>query len=136
MATATSNRTHNLRGCPNSRVRPDYRVLNPGAFLNKATRTQNRIDDLGPWFNLTIVTNHRGLIDFSNGRRIELSTSFFNVNSSDTIREEIRMDLQVSLRCADVDPVGPRRNMSVERFFTLQQIREQSILKRVVLTSR
>src|SRR6266487_3856273 len=76
------------------------------------------------------------LIHLCDRSYFDIAPSFLNVNATNPICQQIMMGLKITFGCANVDPVCALRNVSVKDFSALQQIRKQTILKRIVVTRR
>src|SRR4030095_6112214 len=116
MTTAPDNRVRHLRCGADTRMRPDYGILDARAFFYKARLAQNRINDLSPRLNLAIVTDNRQVINLCYGGGIKRSATFLDMDSANLIGKQIMMGLEVALRRANIYPVGARWNVS-EKFF-------------------
>src|SRR5882724_12355472 len=76
------------------------------------------------------------LVYLSHCGGIKIASSLFDVNPGDAICEQVLMRPQITLRSANVYPISPRRDVSIERLAALEQIWKQSIFKRVVFSGR
>jgi len=87
------NGTDDLRGGADARVRPDDGVLDARAFFDEAARAEHGVDDLRAGFDLAVVADHREIIDLRNCRGIKLPSTFLDVKTSNTSRQQIIMHL-------------------------------------------
>src|SRR5260370_33732653 len=69
-------------------------------------------------------------------RCVELAAPVLDMNSRNSIGEQVVMRLQIPGRRADVHPISPLREVSKECFTIFQQPRKQTIFKRMIFTSR
>src|SRR5258708_20628919 len=69
-------------------------------------------------------------------RCVELAAPVLDMNSRNSIGEQVVMRLQIPGRRADVHPISPLREVSKECFTIFQQPRKQTIFKRMLFTSR
>src|SRR2546425_11161383 len=58
------------------------------------------------------------------------------MNTRHAIRQQIKMRLEIPVRCADIHPVGPLWNVREERLAVFEQLGEQTVLERIVLALR
>ena len=60
-------------------------IFNASPLLNKATSAEYRIDYLRAWFYLTLVPNHRQVVNLGHCCSVKLSASFFDMDSTNSI---------------------------------------------------
>src|SRR5438105_3633333 len=76
-----------------ARVTPDDRILDPRALLDVTTAAQNGVDNPGAGLNRAFITNHRQIVDLGKRGRVKLSATILNVNSRNTVGQQILMRL-------------------------------------------
>ena len=85
MTTAPDNCVRHLCRGADTRMRPDYGILDASSLFYKARLADNRVNNLGARLNLAIVTDDRQVIDLCDGGGIKRAATVLDMDSANTI---------------------------------------------------